>query len=85
MYLFDDTYNGMVSYLMGYLYAVMEITEEDVSDEFQKWLVNKVGSSFSTHWSNYIYVEMAKKDEKTAKEILLNLLEDFFNSRKQNT
>lgn len=64
MYLFDDTYKGMVAYIMGYQFAVMELTGENLSEEIQEWLKNKIGSPFSFHWSDYIYVEMAKKKRR---------------------
>ena len=81
MYLFDNTYNGLISFLTGYFIAVMQYSEEDWSGDFQNWLRNKAGNHFSIHWSGYILSEMSANDEVLARNNLLDLFDEFLNSK----
>lgn len=77
MYLLDETYNGLVSFIMGYQFAVLQNLKEDNSDKFQNWLRQKFEIHFSVHWSIFILNEMSDKDEFQARIYLLDLLEEF--------
>jgi uncharacterized membrane protein len=77
MYLFDNTYRGLTSFLMGYCQGVLEATGQDISEQFQGWLREKQQSYFSIHWSTYVLSEMSDNNSEQARELLLSLLEDF--------
>ena len=77
MYIFDDSYKSLAAFITGYQLAVFENSGENVSNEFQDWLREKVGVHFSTHWSNYIHTEIANEKDAEACIALLDLLEDF--------
>jgi hypothetical protein len=75
MYVFDNSYNSLISFLVGYLLAIRDLEVRDISLSFQKWLQDKEGKYFSVHWSRYILVELSKNDENTAKKKMLELFE----------
>jgi hypothetical protein len=77
MYLFDDTYAGLATYLMGYFQGVQEISGKTPNQAFQEWLIAKQGNHFSLHWSRYILQEMVGNDPIQAIDTLLELLEEF--------
>lgn len=80
MYVFDNTYNSLVSFLMGYQYAFLKSSGIDLSNEFQNWLRKEFETYFSVHWSSFILTELANGEEDKAKIILLNSLDDFLQS-----
>ena len=81
MYLFHVDYNSYVSFLIGYSVAMWNVLDFNFSDEFQKWLMSKVGNEFSLHWSQYILNELSEGKEGLA---LLKLQEEFINEYKLN-
>lgn len=80
MYLFDDTYAGLATYLIGYFQGVQETSDEMLDQAFQEWLIVKQGNHFSLHWSRYILQEMLGNDPTQAIDTLLELLEEFANT-----
>ncbi|MEN7550411.1 hypothetical protein AAG747_21005 [Rapidithrix thailandica] len=77
IYLFDNTYKGLTSFLMGYQLGIENSSEIQLSDEFQNWLRGKFNSHFSIHWSSFIFQELAEKNEQKASVLLLDLLDEF--------
>lgn len=80
MYIFNDSYAALVSFIMGYTDSVCDFLEVNIDGQFQEWLRKKYKRHFALHWSGYILVELSKNDEKIACSSLLSLWEEFVNS-----
>ncbi len=79
MFIFDDSYTSLASFLIGYCLALKELEDYDVSMSIQEWLRGKVGTHFSVHWTYYILNHLAKRNEDIAEKVLFELLDEFFN------
>lgn len=79
--LYGIDYGNLSTFIIGYILAIDQVTHSKVSDEFQEWLHVKVHVHFNLHWSAYILIEMAKNNEKKATILLLNLLDEFLDSK----
>lgn len=77
MYLFDETYTSLVSFISGYAYGRSEGDGINVDRAFQSWMRAKYNKEFSIHWSHYILSELASDDPRRAKELVLELYEEF--------
>jgi len=77
MYVFDDSYNSLSSFLIGYLLARETHSEHQISNQFQEWLWSREKKHFSLHWTSYVLNEMANGDENQACDLILDLFEEF--------
>ena len=84
MYIFDNSYNSLASFLIGYISAINDYNSDiNISNEFRNWLHKREGIHTSLHWSAYILNECAKKNEEKACQILIELLYEFCQEKKE--
>ena len=84
MFVFDNSYNSLSSFLIGYMCATNNYSSNDmnISYEFRNWLEKKEGAHSSLHWSFYILNKIANKNEEMACQILIELLDEFCQEKK---
>jgi hypothetical protein len=81
MYVSDNTYISLVSFIDGYLFGVKDLYDIDISYDFKKWLEKKIDRHFTIVWSIYIVQYLCNKDEAMAEEKLFNLLEEYLEDK----
>jgi hypothetical protein len=78
-------YRLLAYYLHGYCDGVSTMKGIDYEAKFHKWFIKKrkkyKESSF--HWSGYIIYVMAGGDDEKARQLLLDLFEEFLNEEKE--
>ncbi len=74
-----DSYECLISFLIGYGIGIEESGERDIFKDFHCWLENKEGRNFSLQWESYILNIMCNGDEQKAINKALDLLTEFVN------
>lgn len=83
LYVFDNSYSSLTSFLVGYILAIRDSTSDDLSEEFKKWLEAKEQKEFAIHWSGYILLEMSNNDSLIAEQNLISLWEEFIKMKEK--
>ncbi|MDJ1495035.1 hypothetical protein QNI19_19000 [Cytophagaceae bacterium DM2B3-1] len=72
-----DGYIPLVSFLEGYGLALRDACQVDMFSDFQNWIYTRQKRRFAVSWSSYILIDIAKKDEQKATDMLFEWLSEF--------
>lgn len=81
MFIVDTSYSSLVSFLIGYNFAIKKLNGSDFSAKFKDWLSIKYKTHFAVHWSGYILSQLSDGNEEIAERTLFALFEEFLKER----
>ena len=72
----NDDFDSARIFIEGYIYAYSEMVNQPIQKLISEWLQKRLNKTFSVPWSQYT-LKMAGGDEGRAKEILIDLFEEY--------